>query len=98
MRSSKVRVRESKQQRRLLQNILPNTAAEVLQKTKNNAGKCHVSQDKRNEMDHEGKVASQSTGRKTLHRLAEVLTVSLLQLEPLSGIDKGTVLTAKSKR
>lgn len=57
-----------------------------------------MSQDKRKEMDHEAKVASQRSDRKTLHALAKVLTVRVQQLEPLLGINKERFLTAKSKR
>lgn len=49
-------------------------------------------------MDHEAKVASQRSDRKTLHALAKVLTVRVQQLEPLLGINKERFLTAKSKR
>lgn len=86
-----------KQQHQLLQNILTKAAAALLHKTNNIAGKCHVSQDKRKEMDHEARVASQRSDRKTLYPLAQVLAVRLQQLEPLLGINKQRLLTAKSK-
>jgi len=81
-------VKELKEQHQFLKNTLTKAAEEVLHKTKSNAGKCHVSQDERKEIDHEAKVASQRSDRKTLHLLADVLTVRLQQLEPLSGINK----------